>query len=299
MQISRLFELVYLLLEKKNVTARELAEHFEVSVRTIYRDIEILAQSGIPIYANKGRGGGIRLLDQFVLNKSVLTGQERDEIMWALQGVSAVKGSDSREIFTKIRSLFGAAETNWIEVDFSGWGQKSSGTFDLIKQAVIQKRLLEFDYYNTSGESSHRITEPLQLWFKEKSWYMRGFCRKSQELRLFKLSRMRTITLLEEQFHRVLPEFENDAEKMLDQCKNVEVKLWIDASQGYRIFDEFSDESIERLQDGNFLAILNVPENDWVYSYVLSYGPMAKVLEPERIREIIKSRLAQTEKLYL
>lgn len=107
MQINRLFEIVYLLLEKQGTTARELAEHFEVSVRTVYRDIDTLCQAGIPIYTNKGRGGGIHLMDNFILDKSVLSDMERQEILWGLQGLNAVKAADNDEVLSRMRSLLG------------------------------------------------------------------------------------------------------------------------------------------------------------------------------------------------
>ena len=106
MQINRLFEIVYILLDKKTVTARELSEHFEVSKRTIYRDIEILSQAGIPIYTTKGKGGGISVLPEFVLNKSILSDREQNEILSALQSLNALNGSTADPVLNKLATLF-------------------------------------------------------------------------------------------------------------------------------------------------------------------------------------------------
>ena len=139
MQISRLFEIVYLLLERRSVTARELAERFEVSPRTIYRDVDALAQAGIPVYADRGQGGGIRLMEQFVLNKSLLSVKERRELLASVQGMQAVREEEVQPLLEKLSSLFGAEREDWIEVDFSPW--TSSGElgkyFQLLKEAIL------------------------------------------------------------------------------------------------------------------------------------------------------------------
>jgi Predicted transcriptional regulator len=121
MQVNRLFEIVYILLEKKKVTANELAEHFEVSKRTILRDIDALTIAGIPIYTSKGKGGGISILDNFVLNKTTISDEEQSEILMSLQSLAATKYLDDSKILSKLETLFQKTDTNWIEVDFSRW----------------------------------------------------------------------------------------------------------------------------------------------------------------------------------
>ena len=144
MQISRLFEIVYLLLERRSVTARELAERFEVSPRTIYRDVDALAQAGIPVYADRGQGGGIRLMEQFVLNKSLLSVKERRELLASVQGMQAVREEEVQPLLEKLSSLFGAEREDWIEVDFSPW--TSSGElgkyFQLLKEAILNRQVV-------------------------------------------------------------------------------------------------------------------------------------------------------------
>lgn len=301
MQINRLFEMVYILLEKETVTAKEFAERFEVSVRTIYRDVESLSAAGIPIYALKGRGGGICLMDHFVLNKSALSETERDEILWALQGVNALKATDSNATLSKIGSLFGepgTKEMNWIRVDFSNWKDDDSNAFQSIKESVTQKRVLEIDYYNSNGLKTHRKIEPLQIWFKDRFWYLKAYCRSSSGMRLFKITRIQNLQLLDEHFDRqAMPEGSNNQESRGEECM-VCVKLQIDASQGFRIYDEYLPDMIQRQEDGSYLATLICPENDWVYNYILSYGPMARVLEPTRIKNIVIEKMEQTLKLY-
>ena len=122
MPINRLFEIVYVLMEKSTVTAKELAGRFEVSQRTIYRDIETLSESGIPVYMTKGKGGGISLLPEFVFNKALLTEEERREILTSMRAVSALSLSSKSGALSKMQNLFGQRQCDWIEVDFSSWG---------------------------------------------------------------------------------------------------------------------------------------------------------------------------------
>ena len=146
MQINRLFEIVYLLLEKKQVTANELAEHFEVSARTIYRDIETLSSAGIPIYMIRGKGGGISLLPEFVLDKTVITNAEREDILSSLHAMQAVSLTEAGSTLHKLGGLFGGTNADWIEVDFSFWGdgEKEAGLFELLKQTILEKKVLQF-----------------------------------------------------------------------------------------------------------------------------------------------------------
>jgi predicted DNA-binding transcriptional regulator YafY len=167
-QISRLFEIVYLILEKGKVPARELAERFEVTTRTIYRDVESLSAAGIPVYMSKGRNGGLSLLPEFVLDKTVLTQREKDEILSALAGLSATGRDETSGALNKLASLFGASGYNWIEVDFSGWGwtQGLKDSYSLLKEAILARRVLTFDYFGSKGEKTSRTVEPLKLVFR-------------------------------------------------------------------------------------------------------------------------------------
>ena len=167
MQINRLFEIVYILLNKKTITAKELAEHFEVSIRTIYRDIDKLTSANIPIYTSQGKGGGITLLDNYTLNKSVLSENEQNEILFALQSLTATEYPESDNIRSKLSSLFNKDKINWIEVDFSSWGNSKNRNeqFNILKSAIITHRVITFEYFNSLGEKSNRRVEPIKLLF--------------------------------------------------------------------------------------------------------------------------------------
>ncbi len=299
MQINRLFEIVYILLNKKTITARELSEHFEVSMRTIYRDIDTLSGAGIPIYTSKGKGGGISLLDNFVLKKSMLSEQEQDEILMSLQSLNAVKLPDIEPVLNKLSIIFNKQGKNWIDVDFSHWGSDNREKFNLLKTAILSANVVSFDYFSSAGEKTARVVEPLKLVFKGQSWYLYGFCRAKDDFRIFKITRIKSLMDSTEVFKRNIPNVIWDNSEQACRNRMVTIILKIDARMAYRLYDEFDQEYIIKNADGSFTATATFPEDEWIYGYILSYGNYAEVLEPKHIREIVKKKLEEGLKKYL
>lgn len=301
MQISRLFEIVYILLNKKKITAKELAEHFEVSMRTIYRDIEVLSEAGIPIYTNKGKGGGIRLIDKFILDKSIFSEKEQNEILMSLQSLNAVKYSEVEPVLRKLSVLFNKQGMNWIDVDFSNWGNDSSewAKFNILKTAILSANIVNFDYFSTAGEKTERIVEPLKLLFKGHGWYLCGFCRIKNDFRIFKITRIKNLSSSSELFRRNVSSDIWDKSEQSSKNRMITLILKIDARMAYRIYDEFALENIIKNSDGSFIATATFPEDEWLYGYILSYGNYAEVLEPKHVRKIIKGRFQEGLNKYL
>lgn len=298
MQINRLFEIVYLLMNKKTITARELAERFEVSTRTIYRDIETLSGTGIPVYMSKGKGGGISLLPEFILNKAVLTDEEKENILSSLKAVNAVDLSDTNTTLNKLSGLFGESNTDWIEVDFSSWAnnENESEIFNRIKGSILEKKVVRFSYANTQGQTSSREVEPLKLCFKGIAWYLYGYCRSKADYRFFKLRRLKNLEVLEEQFSRKSP-IQLFTKQTNQEKKIVTIKLKLSSNVAFRVYDEF--EHYEQLQDGNFIVEFDYPAGEWIYYYINSFGENGEVLEPLELRNEIRTRLEQTLKKYI
>jgi predicted DNA-binding transcriptional regulator YafY len=296
MQVNnRLFEILYILLQKKKVTAKELAEKFEVSTRTIYRDIEALSSANIPIYMSKGKDGGIGILEEYVLNKSILSEEEQNQILFALQSLEKMNGNSEKDILEKMSTIFNKKVTDWIKIDFSNWSPSKENAFQIIKSAILNKQLIEFTYYNSTGEKSLRIVEPLQIWFKDKSWYLISYCRLKKDYRFFKLTRMKEVKLLEEHFQREMPE-QNEEEK---EIKNIILELEISKEMAFRVYDEFDNDEITKKEDGDFIVKVEFPENEWVYSFILSFGEYVKVISPEYAKNIVKQKLQNTLNNYL
>ena len=209
MQESRLFKIVYYLLNKGRTTAAELAGKFEVSVRTIYRDIDALSEAGIPIYAETGRNGGISLMDEFVLDRVLLSEGERQEILAALQSLSAVGNAFDKSALDKLTAIFRLPSENWYEVDFSRWGEvtRDNEKFETLKKAVLCHRCVRICYVGAYKVGSARTIRPLKLLYKSRAWYVKAYCTEKQDFRLFKLSRILSWELLEEAFEpMVFPE---------------------------------------------------------------------------------------------
>ncbi len=281
MQIERLLEIILILLNKRKVTASELAEQFSVSTRTIYRDIDALSLAGIPVYSTKGRSGGIFLMDGYALDKSLLNDKEQKEILSALEGVAAVRYPDGLEVLEKVSRAFNKVTTNWIEIDYSDWGHHHGELFNLLRDAIINHRVVEYDYFNSEGVKTRRKAEPMKLYFKHRAWYLVAFCLEKQSERLFKLVRIKNLSVLEERF---TPREPSEDPSFSTMTKAVRLKLWIDKAAAYRVYDEFDESHLKQDKEGNYLVDVTFPFTEWVYSFLLSFGGNLKVLEPEEVR---------------
>ena len=300
MQINRLFEIVYILLNKKTTTAKELSERFEVSVRTIYRDIDILSSAGIPVYASQGKGGGISLLEDYVLNKSVLSQEEQNEILFALQSLTVTQNPETDRVLSKLSNLFNKSVTNWIEVDLSPWGsdQNKRCEFTILKNAILNHQIIEFTYFNSSGEKSTRKVEPLKLIFKVNAWYLQGFCLTKDEYRTFKTSRMYNVEITQEFFTARTAGGLFVSKKEQNSQKWIHMQLKIAPQGTYRVFDEFAEKEITKNQDGSFTVSTSLPESEWLFHYILSFGTDIEVLAPQYIREMIAVKLDEIIRKY-
>ena len=291
MKQSRLFKIVYYLLEAGKSTAPELAEKFEVSIRTIYRDLDAISDAGIPIYASQGKGGGISILQDYVFDKILLSDQEKEKILMSLQGISAAEDSKSDELLSKLAGLFRSKITNWIEVDYSDWIKKVSDQdiFNPIKEAIFKRNMIVFSYFGNNGHFSKRKVEPLKLIFKSKSWYLYGFCLLRNDFRFFKLTRIKELEILKETFNRDQP----STSKLNTVIKNenlVSVKLKFSPQAAFRVYDEFMDKVIKDNQ-GNLYVYADLPDNETIDIYLLTFGDSVEVIEPEYIRERMRNKL--------
>ena len=300
MQINRLFEIVYLLMDKKSMTANELAAHFEVSKRTILRDIDALTAAGIPIYTVQGKGGGVFINDRFVLNKTVISESEQQQILFALQGMSATRHIETDGILSRLRSLFDKSDKDWIEVDFSRWGNGAADRtkFDSLKNAVINERAISFAYSSSYGETADRKAYPLKLVFKSKSWYLQAFCLHKNDYRTFKISRIRNVKMLAEPFDSSAfqpPEIEQAAYQ--SPCL-ADVKLHFAPQAAYRIYDEFDEQHITKNDDSSLLVAIRLPLDYWLYDYIFSFGAAVEVLEPQIVRDEIRRQAEKIKNIY-
>lgn len=296
MRDSRLFRILYYVLEKGKVTANELSEKFEVSVRTIYRDIDVISSAGIPIYATQGKGGGIEIADDFVLKKSLLSEKEQEQILVALKGLEGINKQYENELLTKLSAFFKIKNTNWIEVDFTNWqrGNEYDELFNDIKLAIINKNIIRFTYFSSNEKETSREAKPIRLLFKGWDWYVYTFCLLRNEFRYFKLSRIRDLKILDENFE---DSYEDVVLiKKMEYKDTVHVKLKFDRKVAFRVYDEMGD--IKEDEEGNLYAEIELPNDYNLYNYIFSFGESVEVLEPIEIRNNIRDMINKMSRIY-
>lgn len=318
LKTERLLETVFLLLDKRKVTAEELATRFGVSKRTVLRDMESLSLAGIPIYSRQGKEGGFSLMETFILDKSLLTAEEQKEILSALETMKPFTENHTEKLLMKLKGIFSSPEprTDWLEVDFFRWGKKNgdSERFNLLKSCILKRQPVAFVYSGTSGKTEKRQAYPLKLVFKKNTWYLQGFCPDKNDYRTFKLNRLRELSVLpgsfEDKYRPPLldnPEYilENPATNPPDTGNQnppvpiISLILEFSPEVAYRVYDEFEPEEITPNSDGSFTVEVSYPETDWVYGYILSFGTAVTVISPRRVAEIIKSRSEKIFQKYL
>ncbi|MGM0216231.1 helix-turn-helix transcriptional regulator [Enterococcus sp. AZ109] len=292
---SRLLQILLLLLEKGQVTAPELAEQFETSVRTIYRDIDGLSAAGVPVYTTQGKGGGIFLNQEYVLNKMIVSSEEQKKILMALQELSLVENRQSDELLKKLSGLFKTTPSDWLEIDFSAWGLESKTTFDPLKQAIFNQQLVRFSYMSRKGELERRTVEPVKLIFKNHDWYLQAFCQLRQDIRLFKLLRIRALEVLAETFEKKAAPPVLMEQSSYSEAK-VSITLLFDASMAYEVYERY--EKVLQQEDGRFLVTAEMPHNNELYRFLLSLGDQVEVVAPTEVREELQNRIKKMKQIY-
>ena len=255
------------------------------SVRTIYRDIDALSGSGIPIYAEAGRNGGIYLMNGFVMDKAVLTEEEKREILTALHSINSTSSIDNSQILQKLSAIFNVGSESWLEVDFSRWGNNGTDNakFELLKSAVIHQRCVKITYANSYGTISERIVQPLKVLYKSMSWYLKAYCMEKQDYRIFKLTRILTLEMLSDTFDK--KSFPG-LDKISGQVYST-IVLRFAKEISYRVYDEFDNSQISTEENGDLIVSVEMPEDEWLIGYLLSFGTQVDIVEPAHLKDIV------------
>lgn len=300
MRLNRLLEITTILLNKKSCTAGELAERFQVSIRTIYRDIDVLSASGVPVYCAQGKGGGISILEDYTVNRAALSGKERDNVLFALQTLQSTKYPEIDTVLEKLGGIFQRESADWISIDFSPWGSNpnANNKFNHIKGAILQNRVIEIAYINSQNEKSYRRLEPLRLIFKSHSWYLWGYCLTKQDYRTFRISRIKSVQILDVTFSRRPVHMVKESLEEASTQQSVHLVLEFSRDVLYRLRDDYDEEQLQPVEGGTYRLELDFPEDEWVYGYLLSFGTSLRILEPEYIKAIIKKRSQGIADLY-
>lgn len=281
--VSRQFQMVYLLLEKGRMTAAELAQRLEVSQRTVLRDVDALSAAGVPVYTTQGAGGGVALLPGHVLDKAALSDEEQRQLLLALQ---SLPGGEGEQALTKLSALFRREPEDWLQVNLSRWGAGTADSekFQLLKRAVLERRVLRFHYASSYGSTRPRRVLPARLVFKGQGWYLQAYDPEREGYRTFRLSRILSPELTGEGFHQPLNPPEVDYSGEIPPLFRVEARLRFAPYMAYRVYDEFDQSCVARQEDGSLIVETVFPEDQWLYGYLLSFGAAVEVLSPDALR---------------
>lgn len=283
MKIDRLIGIITILLQKEKVTISQLAERFEVSSRTIQRDIDHICKAGIPIVSIQGYGGGLSIAEGYKINKTVLTEKELSTIFMGLKSIDSIsKNTYTQSLMEKFAYDKNAilSHQNSIMIDLASFYQVSlTEKIDLIKQAIHSRELIMFRYYSEKGESERTI-EPYFIIFKWSSWYVYGYCLTQQDYRLFKLNRLNELHNLNINFEeRCITDRELDFDHIWHD--NIKLVALFDMSVKYRLIDEYGPECIRiDNQSGKLLFENTFTNYSYLLQWILSYGDAVKVMEP-------------------
>ena len=287
MKTDRLIGILSILLQSEQTTAPELAELFEVSRRTINRDIEDLCKAGIPIMTLQGSGGGIRIMDGYRIDRTILSSKDMRMIMAGLRSLDSISGSNYYTLLMEklqVGSSQFVSGRDSILIDLSSW-QKGSLTpkIEIIQSSIENRHLLEFDYYSPSGESKRKV-EPYYLIFRWSSWYLWAYCTNRKDFRLFKLNRMLKISESKDSFNDrevIMPDLSD--EKIFP--KGIRVKALFDPSVGWRLNEEFGENSFNKTDDGRLLLETDYSDIDSIVTWFLTFVDKVEVLEPQEVRD--------------
>ena len=308
MKVDRLVSIIMILLDKKRIGAQELAEMFEVSHRTIYRDIDTFNMAGIPVHSISGVGGGFEIMQKYKIDKKVFSTADLSAILMGLSSLSnMIRGDELINAFAKVRSFIPAdrakeieLKANQIYIDLSSWiGNKNIQSYlEIIKTALKESKLLSFDYADRYGNTTSRTAEPYQLVLKNSHWYWQGYCYKRNDFRLFKLSRISNLQLQEESFTpRDYQKPQLDFTDTLETMQTI-IKIRIHKSVMDRVLDFCTYEHFS--PDGDEYYIVSFPfiENEYYYNILLSFGDKCECLEPLHIRTEMKRRIRDIVAIY-
>lgn len=287
MKIDRLIGILSILLQKDKVTSAELAEKFEVSRRTILRDIESINMAGIPIVSEQGQGGGISIMDGYKIDRTLLSSDDMQAILSGLQSLDSISGTNRyRQLMEKISANDTASVNtdNHIIIDLSSWDKSAvADKIELIKQAMEQHHIITFRYFSPNGESDRRI-EPYHLVFQWSAWYVWGYCIEREDYRMFKLTRMTELVITNEICEdRTVPEYTSD--KLRHTRGEIKAAVKFDNSVKWRIIDEFGVDFLKYDEDGDLVMEFTWSDKQSFFSYILTFGSNAEIIDPPEYRQ--------------
>ncbi|MGO4108982.1 helix-turn-helix transcriptional regulator [Paenibacillus sp. YAF4_2] len=301
MKLERLISIIYKLLNNDVLPASTLAEEFQVSQRTIYRDIDVICAAGFPVVSYQGNKGGFGMMDGFKMDRSLLGSYDVDSLITVLKGLSTVfEDERAQGTIERLQTIGTEQQNSRLAVDFET-RRMDPEVLPLIRQAISARTIIRFDYISGKNERTTREMEPIRLHFKYGNWYMYGYCRTRCDYREFRLSRMVELSLTEHTFqpHQEVPE---EAGPFVGEQIHVEdVVIRVGPEALAEAMDQFGHVEKSFHTDGSMMMRIPVYkplEACWLWAILLSFGSGAEVLEPHGLRDILKQELRKTLQFY-
>ena len=300
-KVERLISIIMILLKKEVVSTNEFSQLFNVSKRTILRDMETLSLANIPIYAIHGVNGGYGIMDAYKVDKRLLTSSDIQNILTALGGLEQIfLTEDVERTIKKIDAMVSPLSLNRsIQLSFYEWEGRSEiiETLKICQESILKKKLVSFDYMDKEGTITKRMIEPYELHFRESSWYVKGFCLHRQGYRTFKVSRIDHLAMDERAFHQ-----RDDWSEQADEARYlpqlVTIKAWISPSIQDQIIERYGRKSIENHSSGRLVATMYVPHNRPGFQFLAGFGTHLKVVEPQTYVEDFRRYVSQMMENY-
>lgn len=310
MKLERLLAIIMLLLNRKHINAKELAEYFEVSQRTIYRDIDAINQAGIPIVTYMGAEGGFGIMENYKIDKNFLDENEINSITMALRNLNnTVNSKKISHTLEKLENVMSQKYNNGdyrnkfpINIDYNSWSNNNTykDKVKILNKAIDEKKIINFDYINTKGEYINRLVEPLSLLLKDFAWFLHGYCHIREDYRLFKVKRMRKVSMTKDSFTRdVLPIEELDYNEEWYKDKPIlNIILKFKPNVKTRVVDYFNEDQIQFNEDGTTNVNFTFPEDDWLFELILGFGSQVEVIEPLHLRKLMRQKATEMVNIY-
>lgn len=289
MSANRLIQILSLLLEHDRITAPQLAELLQVSVSTVYREIDALSAAGVPVCTAPGKNGGITLMDGCVPHSNLFTPGEQQQLLAALDDNPEAQREAT---LAKLSALFRRPEEDWLQVYLTRWGTAAGDTedFKLLREAILQRRAVQFTYASSQGDQIPYLVQPVRLLFQGQGWYLQAFCPLLEAYRTFRLTRILDLTITDQPFHRLMNPPDPELSGEIPPLFRVEAQLRFAAHLTHRVYDEFDRHCITPQPDGSLLVSTVFPDGGWLASYLLSFGGGVEVLSPASLqRQLVQA----------
>lgn len=307
MKTERLLSIIVLLLQRKRITAKELAEQLEVSIRTIYRDIDSINLAGIPIVSHQGMDGGYEILSSFMLQNQALNVNDQNVLISTLRGITSLfddhKMEQMIETIGSAQAKKGKKDTIPVVIDFSPWGlpNKNIKLLTSLKKAIEHKREVHFYYIDSNSSETERRVQPATIIVKAGIPYLYGYCLHRRDTRLFRVSRIRDLTLTANRFEpnpSVVTKAYNLEQSWVESTKTLSLKLMFHPKVKVLVEENFTPHQMTVLDSGYIKVDCQFPEGDWITRFLLSFGHHVEIIEPEEMKTKMREEAKKIVNLY-